>query len=293
MSSAVVTEVLDEPTWRSAAATHAHVADGLTAARRRRAGVGDHHPVDDFLFTYYTLRPGQLRTWYPGIGVGLAGAAERKNWRFHRFTDGVATVDAPALLAARGEAIRFTERLLGATAGRAGQFGCFGLHEWAMVYRRSAEQVRHADWPLRLGSAGTDAVVQQAQIRCTHYDAFRFFTEPARPRNQLQPTLESRADLEQPGCLHVGMDLYKWAYKLIPAVPSELLLDCFRLARRIREVDMRASPYDLSALGYRPIEIETPAGKAEYVALQREFAELGAPLRERLRAVAGQVLTAG
>ena len=30
------------------------------------------------------------------------------------------------------------------------------------------------------------------------------------------------------------MDLYKWAYKLSPLVPSELVADCFELAREIR-----------------------------------------------------------
>ena len=55
-----------------------------------------------------------------------------------------------------------------------------------------------------------------------------------------------------------------------------------QVARAIREVDMRASPYDLSALGYQPITIETPAGKAEYVAAQRGFAERGQVLRTRL-----------
>ena len=32
---------------------------------------------------------------------------------------------------------------------------------------------------------------------------------------------------------------------------------------------MRASPYDLTELGYQPVPIETAAGKAEYVAAQR------------------------
>ena len=78
------------------------------------------------------------------------------------------------------------------------------------------------------------------------------------------------------------MDLYKWAYKLDPFVPSELIADCFALAAEIREMDMRASPYDLAELGYPPIAIETPAGRAEYAALQAEFARRGAPLRRRL-----------
>jgi hypothetical protein len=194
------------------------------------------------------------------------------------------------MAAAQGDQIRFVAELLGASGGRPAQFGCFGLHEWAMVYRADPDDIRHGGVPLRLGGAGTDAVVEAHQVKCSHYDAFRFFTPAARSRNLLQPSLSERVAAEQPGCLHVGMDLYKWAYKLLPAVSGELLLDCYRLARRIREVDMRASPYDLSALGLAPIAIETPDGKAEYVARQREFAVEGAPLRDRVRTVAEQLL---
>ncbi len=282
--------VLQEADWRVVAAAHAADVDELTAAHRGRVGTGQLHPVHDFLFSYYSLRPAQLRRWYPGIGVGLAGAAERSDWRFHRTTDSVTTVDRDAMLTDRADQIHFMARLLAATADRSPQFGCLGLHEWAMVYRQSSGQRRHTDWPLRLGSQGTDEVVQSHQIRCSHYDAFRFFSGPARPRNLLQPSLPDRENLEQPGCLHAGMDLYKWSYKLMPAVPSELLLDCFRLARDIREVDMRASPYDLAELGYSPIAIETAAGKTEYIALQRVFADRGAPLRARLLAVIDRLL---
>jgi hypothetical protein len=44
----------------------------------------------------------------------------------------------------------------------------------------------------------------------------------------------------------------------LPFAPSELIADCFALAHDIREVDMRASPYDVRALGFAPIPIETP-----------------------------------
>lgn len=80
------------------------------------------------------------------------------------------------------------------------------------------------------------------------------------------------------------MDIYKWAYKLSPLIPSELVADAFVLAREIRELDMRASPYDLSALGYRPVRIETPDGKREYAAAQRSFADRAGVLRSRLLA---------
>ncbi len=120
-----------------------------------------------------------------------------------------------------------------------------------MVYRSDAP--RHGQVPLRLGAAGTDAVVESLPVHCTHHDAFRFFTEPARPLNALQPERAHQVANEQPGCLHATMDLYKWAYKLSPATPAELLADCFELAVDVRELDMRASPYDLADLGYSPV----------------------------------------
>jgi hypothetical protein len=148
-----------------------------------------------------------------------------------------------------------------------------------MVYRLREGEQRHEDWPLRLGHAGTDAVVESHPVRCTHFDAFRFFTEPARSLNAHQPTRESQVGLEQPGCLHATMDLYKWAYKLTPVVPTSVVAQCFELARDVRLLDMQASPYDLSALGVDPVRIEVPEGRAEYARRQREFADRGQTLR--------------
>jgi hypothetical protein len=136
--------------------------------------------------------------------------------------------------------------------------------------------------PLRLSAVETDEVVEQHRITCSHIDAFRFFTPDAVPLNRLSPTRENQPDLEQPGCLHAGMDVYKWAIKLGPLLPGDLLLEAFELAATIRELDMRASPYDLRAWGYEPIEIETPIGKAEYVRQQRAFTERGNALRRRI-----------
>jgi hypothetical protein len=45
---------------------------------------------------------------------------------------------------------------------------------------------------------------------------------------------------------------------------------------------MRASPYDLADLGYEPILVETPEGRAEYATSQRAFADRAARLREVL-----------
>ena len=290
---------MDRASWVELERAHVVEVDSLTQDHRSRSSENRAHPVEDFLFTYYSQRPSQLRRWYPGAGTALLDASERGGWRFHRELDipgrGVALVaDVSAFLESRGRSVAFIRDLLTRTASAPPQFGCFGLHEWAMVYRAPDDR-RHLDWPLRLGQDGTDQVVRDHQIRCSHYDAFRFFTPAARPLNLLAPDLWTREQMEQPGCLHASMDLYKWAFRLTPLVSSALVLDCFRLARDIREIDMRASPYDLSSLGYPAIAIETAAGKAEYVAAQRVFAERGQALRGRLvealdAACAGHVL---
>jgi hypothetical protein len=291
VQSAVVSAVLPQEEWAALAAAHQARIDRWTAPHRERRRRGETHPVLDFLFTYYSETPGRLRRWHPGPGVALAGPAPHAVWRWYTTdADGSVRLDTAGFVAERGDTVRFVRRLLAATASRPAFSGCFGLHEWAMVYRD--RETRHPV-PLRLGADGTDAVVEAHQIRCTHFDAFRFFTPEAVGRNRLQPTRDSQPELEQPGCLHAGMDLYKWSYKLGPAVPGELLADCFELAVDIRELDMRASPYDLSAHGYEPVAIETPDGKAGYVAAQRGFAERGAVLRQRLLDVCDALLPAG
>ncbi|MDE3720902.1 3-methyladenine DNA glycosylase [Nocardiopsis sp. N85] len=277
-------EVSAEREWRARARRHEERVDALTADHLRRRREGVRHPVEDFLFTYYNFKPARLRRWHPGAGTVLAGEGAREllSERFTVETPEGVGLDVEAFLAAR-PVVDFVERLLSAVADRPAHLGCFGLHEWAMVYR--AGEVRHGQVPLRLGHEGTDRVVESHRIRCSHFDAFRFFTEDARPLNTLRPTREAQVDLDQPGCLHAGMDLYKWAYKLSPAVPSELVVDCFELAREIRELDMRASPYDLRAWGYEPVRIETAEGKAAYMSAQEGFAGRGAVLRERLLGV--------
>ncbi len=278
--------------WTARAAAHDARVEQWTAPHRERRRRGESHPVLDFLFTYYSETPSRLRRWHPGPDVGLApsadGPAPHTAWRWYATSeDGTVSLDGGAYLGERGDTVRFVRDLLAATASRPAATGCFGLHEWAMVYR--AGERRHAV-PLRLGQEGTDAVVEAAQIRCTHHDAFRFFTPDAVGLNRLQPTRESQVALEQPGCLHATMDLYKWAYKLSPAVPGELVADCFALAVEVRELDMRASPYDLRDRGYAPVPIETAAGRAEYVAAQRGFAARGGRLRARLTEVCDALL---
>ncbi len=296
-------KVLAEPVWRARRERHEHRVDAWVRPHLERRRERQSHPVEDFLFTYYAQRPAALRRWHPGFGRALAGASSYRGLK--GYVEVSASSTAEGSTAERSTAEGSTSRgtgvtvakeyvdsqrplltslrtLLTATANRPAQLGCFGMHEWSMVYRLDQADVRHASWPLRLGAAGTDEVVASHRIACSHFDAFRFFTPPARPLNTLRPASDDRAAFEQPGCLHAGMDLYKHAFRLSPMVCSDLVADCFELARDIRVLDMRASPYDLSALGYSPVRVETAQGKQEYAAAQRAFAERAAPLRQRL-----------
>jgi hypothetical protein len=149
-----------------------------------------------------------------------------------------------------------------------------------MVYR--TPEVRHDRTPLRLAPEAIARVVEAEQLCCTHFDAVRFFTPAAVPRNRHQLTRDATDRFDQRGCVHVTMDLYKYAYKIAPWVSGELIGDAFELAWRARQLDMRASPYDLSALGFAPICVETAEGKDEYVRGRRELAETAIPIRRRL-----------
>jgi hypothetical protein len=273
--------------WQSLAEAHHERVSAHADAFVDRRSRGTKHPVHDFLFTYYSFPPAKLKQWVPPFGVSLeitaADLESRPWWQTDRF------IHEHDLLRLNEHRFTNREREFAAWAamlctrilGRAGRFTCFGLHEWAMVYRQSAQQVRHQGYELRLSTEEL-VFVESQPVCCSHYDAFRFFTPEARPLNSLQPTLDSRPDLEQSACLHANMDLYKWSSKLWPWTGSDLTGECFLLALEGRDLDMRASPYDLSTIGYEPVKIETADGRAQYEREQRDLAAKAAGLRQKL-----------
>lgn len=269
---------LAKEVWQERARKHqARVSEWIDPVLERRSRHA-RHPVYDFLFEYYSFRPAQLLRWSPGPDVILQDADR---------TDGAAVWESvqggQRLKAFPGNRRAFVDwaiHFLRNTAERPPNFGCFGLHEWAMVYRQPA--IRHQEVPLRLSRPDLDTFLESQQLSCTHFDAFRFFSERAKPRNSMQLERTLTAELDQPACIHVNMDLYRFCYKIAPWIESELLADAFALARSARELDMRASPYDLTEFGFEPIAIETGDGRAQYVRLQREIARLAEPVRERV-----------
>ena len=287
--------LIHEADWRARSDAHAARIDTWTSGRLDRAARGRRHPVEDFLFEYYPTRPGQLRRWHPGLGVGLAGATP---WdgdaAYHRVEVDditVTTVD-PHHFVRRRDGLAWVEALVRRSAGRPARWGCFGLHEWAMVYGIEQREVRHESWPLRLSPEEIREVVDEQGLHCTHFDAFRFFAPDAVPLNEIAPTRAAQPDLDQPGCLHATMDLYKWASKYAALVGSDLVADTFELALVARTLDMEAAPYDLSALGHRPVRVETPDGRAEYVRRQRALADDALPVRLRLATALSAALAA-
>jgi hypothetical protein len=292
IADATTVALLAESAWRDRQARHDARVRAWTDPHQARVARGEKHPVYDFLFTYYAFRPAWLRRWHPGPDIALTGEGAREflRWPEYRDTADGVLIDPTTLPAHRREFLTWLRGMLAAMQTRPAFFGCYGLHEWAMVYRQTSEEVRHNAWPLRFAPAELARIVEASAVCCSHFDAFRFFTPPARPLNKLQPVRADTAQLEQRGCLHANMDLYKWAFKLAPFTPSELIADCFELARDIREIDMRASPYDLRALGFEPIAIETSAGRADYERHQRAFATRGEPLRARLIALCDRLL---
>jgi hypothetical protein len=269
---------LAKEVWQERARKHqVRVSEWVDPVLERRSRHA-RHPVYDFLFEYYSFRPAQLLRWSPGLGVILEGA---------EMTDGAGVWESvlrgqqlKAFPAARKDFVDWAISFLSNTAERSPNFSCFGLHEWAMVYREPA--IRHQEVPLRLSRPDLDSFLESQQLSCTHFDAFRFFSEQAKPRNSMQLERTLTAEMDQPACIHVNMDLYRFCYKIAPWIESEVLADAFALARAARELDMRASPYDLAEFGFEPIAIESADGRAQYVRLQREITRAAEPVRERV-----------
>ncbi|MDY5584222.1 MAG: hypothetical protein SPG61_00325 [Arcanobacterium sp.] len=296
-------KLLTPAQWYPRVLAHKAEADKRTAAHVQRRKRGEKHPLEDFLYEYYPLRPRRFANWHPGVtrqGEPIVLLKPCIDGGSSHAVDALAAYEAQAklpwyievetakgfglcldleFLKHREKGIKHLFRLHSMLLEREAIFGCLGWHEWAMVYR--VDETRH-QLPLRLGQERTDELVEQAHIRCTHFDAFRFFAPEAAPLNQYQPSYETVLANEQPGCIHVSMDILRSCLQLAPLVPGELLIAAYDLALQARTVDMAASPYDCSSLGLVPISIETQAGKAQYIAAQRELAIAAKPLRKKL-----------
>lgn len=276
--------ILTTSEWQARRAAHRARVEQYTQPRRERRSRGAVHPVYDFLFQYYSYSAGKLEAWHPAPHEQLVDSPQARaclDGTAYDVHDGVIRRDISALTTAERDTFTQVVQLLRATQGRAPNFGCYGMHEWAMVY--GGHDVRHAQiTPLRLPQQEIDTLVESRPVACSHFDAFRFFAPDAKPFNRVPLAWASRYDAEQPGCIHANMDLYRWAYTVMPWIGSDLLWHCFALAVDLRVLDMQASPYDLSAMGFPPVRIETAEGRDEYQQRQRELSARGSTLRSTL-----------
>ncbi len=279
---------ISQQDWLKKAESHRELVKPMADAFLHRRGLGKKHPVYDFLFIYYRFSPTKLKKWVPSFEEILEVEGKDDLSYFNEYwfelLNNTLRLNPLRLQGQALASVAFIEGLCHAILERPPRFGCFGLHEWAMVYRLSPEELRHADYPLRLSSQELTRFVESQHLCCTHYDAYRFFTPEATPLNLFKPTLENRIQNEQAGCLHANMDLYKWSTKLWPWIGSDFIAKTFLLALAGRELDMRASPYDLKEHGYAPIQIETEDGRKEYQILQQEYTQKAHGLRLELAA---------
>lgn len=275
-------EILTASDWKQRQNMHQNHVDDFVGEYLVNRSKHIEHPVFDFLFEYYHFRASALRTWSPGLEIALEfnNQDELPELKDISVQNNLAYIDPFKFPENRRKPLLWMLSLLENSASKRPSFGCFGMHEWAMVYRK--EEVRHNQLPLRMSDDDLAEFVESRPLLCTHFDAFRFFSDSAKPMNRQILSREEMADNEQPGCIHTNMDLYKWAFKLFPWVSSNTVLDAFNLAFRARTVDMQASPYDLEAFGFEPIKIETEEGRIKYKKLQESIFEGSIPIRNQL-----------
>lgn len=277
------------------------------------------HPIYNFLHRYYRYSTSDLLAYSPGLNVTLSCAAEDdihvREWLHPRFLyrDTKHNTASYSLEILRKsltadkrlgrEDLKHSLNVLISSNSRPPFFGCFGYHEWAMLYSggEPARQnngpgamKKHQNLQLRLSQKQIDDVVESGPIRCTHYDAWRFFQPRAQTFNVANPlTRQNQSQYEQPGCIHANMDLFKYAYHLYPIVSSSLLHRALDIAIAARKMDMRASPYDCSEFEEcqdGPILVETKEGRAQYIREQESLFRAAAPVRQELMQLYSAVL---
>ena len=258
-------EILSSETWRARADAHAERVDVWVQPHLERRRQGGKHPVHDFLFTYYSQSPTALRRWHPG-GYGVAGRARVRRPQGLLGGPAVRRPSPPNDSSATAGDLRDPPAAR-RDRGRAPTLGCFGLHEWAMdppdrptAGRRGGQRdparlaaAPRGGWHRRGRGEPPNRLLALRRVPLLHASP-RPEHLPARPRGParlraagLLPrrdgSLQARLPTDAAGRLGAGRGR-------------------FALAWDIRDLDMRASPYDFSDLGFEPVRIENTGGQA-------------------------------
>ena len=123
-----VVNLMARAEWQALAVAHHSTVEALTTEARHRKAAGVRHPIEDFMWTYYSQRPTQFLKWHPGAAAALEDAEEFADERGYAVTDGTARVSAE-FIETRREALQWMLDLQTSLFEREPRFGCFGLHE--------------------------------------------------------------------------------------------------------------------------------------------------------------------
>lgn len=289
--------VLPRSVWVSKASAHrARIAELLGGPPLEVSKSAQRNPLLNFVFQYYRMDYGRKATnlarWSPGLASRLEAGDESEDGALlskrHVLSGEHRWYDPRAMNEQHVEKLLASRAALVATRARPPVWHCYGMHEWAMLYRPAGgpEPVKHQALATRVDQDAINAAVTRSQLKCTHYDAFRFFADGAKPLNVAELSRRTQIDHEQPACVHANMDLLRYALRLSPFLDSGVVADCLELALDARKLDMRASPYDLvgAVVGAdaEPIRVETPEGRKEYVRYQSDVHDRAKPLRDTL-----------
>jgi len=267
-------------------------------------------PILNFLHTYYRYSVTDLIHYSPGSDTHLIDVVPEDFGHLlsnnsYQCDDGIVSyhishhdLSKYSKFSAKLNRLRSNFDILISTSMRTPHYGCFGYHEWAMLYsgrdRKEPYNVHQKQLALRIPQRVIDEVVESpAALKCTHFDAWRFFHPEAQPWNHHNSlSRQSQPQNEQPGCLHATMDLFKYAYEIYPLISGELLRKCLKAAVAARVIDMRASPYDVSShrLCGDAITVETAEGRRLYAMEQEKLFHIAQPVRMELIAAYGMVL---
>ena len=251
--------------WVSEAEQHVEAMNALlypmtdsSATLKARMHAVRTHPIYNFMHTYYRYSAEELKLFTPGANSPLDVLSPTDSVLLHplfqhsvssRASSSSSAVPPLAAPPASTVEYRFPKTL--SPEGRFGwiqmakardvlksaaslnppNFGCFGLHEWAMLYKGAAP--KQPGLGLRVSQSTIDAMVEGG-VKCSHYDAFRFFHQDAKQFNAVSLVRETQASFEQAACIHVTMDLFKWSHKIYPPPQDARISDSSKSDRHAR-----------------------------------------------------------
>ena len=264
--------VLPEPEWRARAAAHRQRMRRFTGPHRERKQRGEKHPVLDFLFTYYS--PPARR----GCGAGTPGrgsccAAVRST------SAGPATSRRRRRAPRRPRALPRPRRppgssaLLAGTAARPAQLGCFGLHEWAMVYRLPGRAAARGG---RCGSAPAAPTRWSSPTRCAARTTTPSGSSPRRPARTSSPEAADQVTTSSPAACTPAWTSTSGRTSW-PRRARRTWWPLLRAGPRRPRAGHARVPLRPDRLGYSPVPIETRAGRANLRA-KRKRKSPGGPL---------------